>query len=258
MKSKKSASTPLQKVALEVSCHYNQSGLESRRLNQQSFILFPVCGRYTLTKPLEEIESYFGPLVIKLEHQRRFNIAPSQEAPVVVILEGRKHLVRMRWGLIPSWAKDKTIGLINARAETVHEKPSFRHSFRSKRCLIPCDGFFEWGEIEKEKIPHYIRLKTSGLFALAGIWSQWEQKDLRRITYSIITTEANSLLKSLHDRMPVILPPENYDAWLDPSCDSETLRSLLATFPSENLETYKISKAVNSPKNDREEILQRL
>jgi putative SOS response-associated peptidase YedK len=164
----------------------------------------------------------------------------------------------MRWGLIPSWAKEATPGLINARAETVKEKPSFRSSFKSKRCLIPSDGFIEWKKENKEKIPYYIFLKNRRLFAFAGIWSEWKTKDLRLVTYSIITTRCNSLLKNLHDRMPVILAPELYDTWLTPHPDLESLSSLLVPYDSENMEVHRISKEINSPKNDREELLANL
>ena len=160
-------------------------------------------------------------------------------------------LTEMKWGLIPSWSKDPQMGnkLINARSETLHEKPSFRESFKNKRCLIPADGFIEW----KGKHPHYIRPKTQGLLAFAGLWSTWDSGDDPLNTYTIITTEANKTLSPLHSRMPVILHPDNYEEWL--TAESNTLSPLLTPCPDNDLEYYEISTTVNSPKNNDAEIL---
>jgi putative SOS response-associated peptidase YedK len=169
-----------------------------------------MCGRITLRATPEKIAGLFG--VSKLDYSPRFNIAPTQEVLTVRSSQQGRELVPLRWGLIPSWAKDKKIGaaLINARAETVAEKPAFRSAFKHRRCLIPCDGFFEWSRREGgTKVPHYITLRDGGLFAFAGLWEEWEPAEEGKCVSSctIITTEANELVRPLHDRMPVILEP---------------------------------------------------
>ncbi len=194
---------------------------------------------------------------IQFEHQERYNIAPTQKAPVVLNRQGQRELVGMRWGLIPSWASDAKTNspLINARAETVHEKPSFNQSYTGKRSLIPADGFIEWQKNKKGKIPYYITLKNKNLFAFAGIWSEWGKNGEALRSYSIITTECNSLLEPIHERMPVILAPSDYDAWLNPLTNPEQLHGLLRPFPSDYMEPRVISAAINSYKNDRAECL---
>jgi len=185
----------------------------------------------------------------------RYNIAPTQSMPVVVSPDGKRVMETMRWGLIPSWVKDPETQslLINARAETIQEKPSFRSSFKSRRCLVPADGFYEWVKGENGKVPHWIHMTDEGLFAFAGIWSEWGMgEDIIR-SFSIITTEANSKLKSLHHRMPVILALENYTPWLDSS--SSDPASLLTAYPSEEMAYHEVSLRVNSPKNDDPECL---
>jgi len=162
----------------------------------------------------------------------------------------------MRWGLIPSWAKDPALGnkLINARAETVHEKPSFRSSFRKRRCLVPAAGLYEWQVRDKGKVPQCIQLRTGGLFAFAGLWSEWDSGKEILQTFTIITTAANRELESIHQRMPVILMPQNYDGWLATS--PQDPKNLLKPLEEGLLEHYEISKTVNSPKNDNEECIQ--
>lgn len=216
-----------------------------------------MCGRYTLTKPLEEIEFHFSPILIQLDYQQRFNVAPTQQLPIVIQKDKQRQLVPMKWGLVPSWAKDQSFGarMINARGESVHEKPSFRSSFKHQRCLVPADGFIEWAKQGKEKVPHYVQLKNQELTAFAGIWSEWKKQDPPLITYSIITTEANDLLLPIHERMPVILSPQDYNTWLDPQAEQEALRSLLVPFPEELLTFRRISTVVNSAKNDSPEVL---
>jgi putative SOS response-associated peptidase YedK len=210
-----------------------------------------MCGRYTLTKSIKTIESHFRPVRISLKYAPSYNIAPSQVSAVVINTSDQWQLTEMKWGLIPSWSKDIQMGnkLINARSETLHEKPSFRESFKNKRCLIPADGFIEW----KGKHPHYIRIKKHELFAFAGLWSTWDSGDNPLNTYTIITTEANKTLSSLHSRMPVILHPNNYGNWL--TAESKTLSSLFAPYPDNKLEYFEISPAINSPKNNRPENL---
>jgi len=214
-----------------------------------------MCGRYTLTKPKKSIESHFQAALPKGEYRERYNIAPTQVMPVVVSAHDERAFEAMRWGLIPSWAKDlKTQSpLINARAETIQEKPSFRSSFKKRRCLVPADGFYEWTKRDSGKVPYRIYLEGEGIFAFAGIWSEWGKEDELLRSFSIITTEANSALKSLHDRMPVILDPENYDHWLDSSQKDPV--SLLTAYPPERLAYHEVSLRVNSPKNDDPECL---
>lgn len=214
-----------------------------------------MCGRYTLTKPLKTIISHFEAQSFKGEYLERYNIAPTQSLPVVVSLDGTRELEIMRWGLIPSWSKDpKTQSpLINARAETIQEKPSFRSSFKSRRCLIPTDGFYEWTKRDNGKVPYRIFLEGERLFAFAGVWSEWGKGADCLRSFSIITTEANSKLESIHHRMPVILDPENYDHWLD-SSQSDPV-TLLNAYSSERIAYQEVSLKVNSPKNDDPECL---
>ena len=157
-----------------------------------------------------------------------------------------------RWGLIPSWAKDLKIGYstINARAETVDTKPSFRSAFKKRRCLVPADGFYEWQKVDSSKQSYRITLKDEGIFAFAGLWELWKGEE-KIESFTIIVTDANDFLRPIHDRMPVILEPADYDFWLDGEVQSvETLKGLLKPYSSEKMTTYPVSKRVNSPKND--------
>ena len=210
-----------------------------------------MCGRYTLTKSIKMIESHFRPVRTSLKHFPSYNIAPSQFSVVITNSSNQLNLIEMKWGLIPPFSKDTTMGnkLINARSETLHEKPSFRDSFKNKRCLIPADGFIEW----KEKKPHFIRIKNQVLFAFAGIWSTWDSGDEPLNTYSIVTTEANRTLSPLHSRMPVILHPDHYKNWL--SAESNSLSSLFKGDLENNLEYFEISTTINSPKNNEAALL---
>lgn len=215
-----------------------------------------MCGRYSLTKPIKTLKEHFQAIAVAMDHDKRYNIAPSQSVPIVIAREQGREIHVMRWGLIPSWAKDPEIGhrLINARAETVHEKPSFRSSFRKRRCLVPTNGFYEWQVRDKGKVPQYIRLRTGELFAFAGLWSEWDSgKEILR-TFTIITTGANRELESIHHRMPVILLPEHYDDWM--AAKSEEFQSQLKPLGEGLLDHYEVSKTVNFPKNDSEECIQ--
>ncbi|MCF8302827.1 MAG: SOS response-associated peptidase [Bacteroidales bacterium] len=217
-----------------------------------------MCGRFSLTVNESELNERFGTYGGDSPYVARYNCAPTQQLPVITNTEPEK-LNFFRWGLIPFWAKDKRIGnkLINARAETLDKKGSFKHPFRRKRCLVPSDGFYEWKR-NKEKIPHRIIHKGNNLFSMAGIWDSWKDESGATIhTFSIITTQANDLVKSLHDRMPVILSPDHEKAWLELN-NTEDLKSLLVPYPSDNLEAYPVSKAVNSPYNDSPEIIERI
>lgn len=219
-----------------------------------------MCGRFTLTVDPADLQAAFPDFSFPPERKPRFNIAPTQ--PVLVLPnDGKARADYFIWGLIPVWAKDPTIGsrLINARAETLAEKSSFRGAYKYKRCLIFADGFYEWKTQPgtKLKIPHYIRLKTGQPFAFAGLWDEWHSPDGSLIkSCTIITTEPNELMSTLHSRMPVILPAEDYSAWLNPAPQQpETLQKLLGQYPSQAMTAYPISTLVNSPANDRAELV---
>ena len=199
---------------------------------------------------MKTIRNLFSHLRVTMEHRPRYNIAPSQEAPIVRQTANQLDLVPMVWGLVPAWSKEKNKGLINARSETVHEKPSFRDAFKNRRCLVPADGFIEWQKAGSNKIPHYFRLKSEGLFAFAGIWSERPGDTAPHLTYSILTTECNTLVQPTHHRMPVILPPENYAAWLNDLTGPEALKALLHPFPAAEMESFVLSQEINSAKND--------
>lgn len=189
----------------------------------------------------------------------RYNVAPTQQVSAIrEDGDGDRSLVQLRWGLIPFWAKDKSIGnrMINARGETVAEKPSFRASFKSKRCLIVADGFFEWKKSKDGKQPVYICMNDERPFAFAGLWDRWEGEETIE-SCTIITTDANELLQQVHDRMPVILPADNYDLWLagnsgeSKSWSKDKLLDLLQPFPADAMKYYPVSKIVNSPANEQ-------
>lgn len=214
-----------------------------------------MCGRYTLTSSGEEVADLFGLLEIPALPSR-YNMAPTQEAAVVRVPEpgASRELAFLRWGLVPYWAKDITIGnrLINARSESVAEKPSYRSSFRKQRCLIPTSGFYEWKKEGKAKQPYLIRRQDRRPFAFAGLWSRWKDPERGPLdTFTILTTDANDRVRELHDRMPVILAPEDFDLWLDPKVqDAARLQPLLAPLAGDDLELVRVSKTVNSPAND--------
>ncbi|MHB1418756.1 MAG: SOS response-associated peptidase [Bacillota bacterium] len=211
-----------------------------------------MCGRYSFTDPAD-VQERFNLDSVNLVLVPRYNIAPTQDVPVI-INEGRPRLDLFKWGLIPHWAKDATIGnrMINARAETLDEKPSFKISLQRRRCLIPADSFYEWKKEGEYKNPFRITLKDEELFAFAGLWDSWTSPDRGIInSFSIITTEANELVGRLHNRMPAILPREAEEIWLDPELrDSRYLKSLLQPFPAGIMAFYPVAPVVNSPKND--------
>lgn len=207
-------------------------------------------------------------LIVNRAPEARYNIAPTQRVATVPNVrddDGVRHLEYMRWGLIPFWADDHKIGsrLINARAETVHEKPSFRASFKYKRCLVLADGFYEWTKVpgQKAKQPVYIRMQSGEPFGFAGLWDVWHDKagtGDSLVTCTIITTKPNDIVKPLHNRMPVILSPDAYDVWLAPGepDDAEQLRSLLGPYPAGQMEAYPVSRRVNSPKVDEPSLIE--
>jgi putative SOS response-associated peptidase YedK len=217
-----------------------------------------MCGRFSIYTPTDTLMKRFQ--VLRAEDFRpNYNAAPTQNLPL--ILNSDPAAISLgRWGLIPSWAKEQKIGnrMINARAETLLQKPSFRTPFRKHRCLVLADGFYEWKKTSDGKIPHRIALKDNKPFAFAGIWGAWTTPDGEEIrSFSIITTEPNQLMKPLHQRMPVILKKENEGKWLQEIEISEA-QAMLEPYPLEDLEAYPVSTLVNSPRNNSEEVLQSL
>jgi putative SOS response-associated peptidase YedK len=214
-----------------------------------------MCGRYTLRTPVQTLAEEFGIVGTLPEVQPRYNVAPTQEVAAVLTEDDERHLEMLRWGLIPSWADDPAIGnrMINARAETVSEKPSFRKAFKERRCLIPADGFYEWQKTGSGKQPYYIRMEDGSPFAFAGLWEIWGRYGEEIRSCTILTTDANELVGEVHPRMPVILPPEDYGPWLGPDIqEAEPLLDLLRPYPDEAMEAYQVSRLVNSPSNDDE------
>jgi len=215
-----------------------------------------MCGRYRLGRGREAFVKYFGTDADDLEWSPRFNIAPMQNVPTVRQhgTEPKRSLSSMRWGLIPRWAADASIGakLINARSETVAEKPSFRACLRERRCLIPADGFYEWKREPKSKQPYCFTLTDDSPFAFAGIWDRWRGGDGKTLeTCSILTTGPNSLVSDIHDRMPVILSPDEYDLWLDPGFKNvEGIVEMMRPFSASAMKKYPVNARVNDAAND--------
>ncbi len=212
-----------------------------------------MCGRFTLFASPDTIQAEFDLPEVPANLAPRYNIAPTQ-AVAVIANHTERRLELFQWGLIPSWAKDPSIGsrMINARAETLAEKPSFRTALRKRRCLILADGFYEWRKESGGKTPFFIHLRSGRPFALAGLWEVWQTPDgVALPTCTIITTGPNSLVAALHDRMPVILPPDAYARWLDPEPQAPAdLAPLLVSYPADAMNLYAVSRAVNSPAND--------
>ena len=228
-----------------------------------------MCGRFTLTTSPEELQAAFDWLKMPPQAGEaqpggpRYNITPTQ--PVAVVPnDGRNRLDFFTWGLIPYWAKDPSLGsrLINARAETLAEKPAFRSAFRRRRCLILADGFYEWQAIpgRKSKQPFFIALADRRPFAFGGLWELWNSPDGSQVySCTIITTEPNSLMAGIHNRMPLILPPENYPEWLNPHEQRpEALQALLQPYAADQMVAYPVSSLVNSPANDSPELVEPL
>ena len=218
-----------------------------------------MCGRFTLQITPEHLAVIFGLIEIPT-FPARFNIAPSQKVAVIRQNgDGQNRLDFLRWGLIPSWAEGMSIGykLINARSETVHEKHSFRHAIRYRRCLIPTSGFYEWREEGGKNIPLYVRVKDGSPMVFAGLWESWKSPEGEVIeSCTILTTTSNKLIKPLHERMPVILHPQEYDIWLDRETNNpEMLKRFYQPYPADNMEMYPVSPLVNSAKADSPELI---
>jgi putative SOS response-associated peptidase YedK len=214
-----------------------------------------MCGRFTLRAPASVIAEQFGPFEMR-PFAARFNIAPTQPVAVVRRAAARsgRELVWLRWGLVPAWAKDPAIGarLINARAETAAEKPAFRAAMRARRCLVVADGFYEWQRSGGAKQPYLFQLRDGRPFAFAGLWETWRRPDEEPLeTCTLLTTAANDLVRPIHERMPAILPPTAYQAWLDTGVAEPTaLAPLLAPFPSGEMQAQAVGNFVNSPAHD--------
>jgi putative SOS response-associated peptidase YedK len=218
-----------------------------------------MCGRFTLTAEIGLLEERFAFKATDLQYAPSYNIAPSQPVLAVIDDDGGHRAGYLRWGLVPSWAKDPAIGnrMINARVETVADKPSFRQALRRRRCLVLADGFYEWRRTGKTKQPMYIRLSSHQPFAFAGLWDVWrDPAGTPLYTCTILTTTANSLLSPLHHRMPVMLDPTAEAIWVDRSVvASQELLAWLTPYASENLAAYAVSQLINSPHNNSPECI---
>lgn len=220
-----------------------------------------MCGRYAITSAPEAIRALFG-YPQEPRFPPRYNVAPTQPIPVVCLAEGQRQFVLMRWGLVPAWVKDpRTFSLlVMARGEGVIDKPAFRAAMRHRRCLIPADGFYEWKREGEKKQPYFIRLKAGGPMALAGLWETWTGPDGEEMDgVAIVTTRANRTLAAVHDRMPVIVPPDAFDFWLDcRRVDAASASALITPMPDGMLDIYPVSPAVNRAANDGPALLEPL
>ena len=220
-----------------------------------------MCGRFTLSTPAQTLQQIFD-LTETPDLPPRYNIAPSEAIATIRLPEPQagRRLDLLSWGLVPPWAKEPDVGarMINARAETAATNPAFRAAFRRRRCLVPADGFYEWQQVDRRhKQPFYIRMRDGSPFAFAGLWEHWEgpQGDALE-TCTILTTDPSELVRPVHDRMPVILDPRDWDLWLDPGVqDPARLQPLLHPYPAEKMTAFPVGQAVNNPANDREECI---
>ena len=215
-----------------------------------------MCNRYRLTHSKQYLSDRFQATGDEIEDRPRYNIAPTQPVLIVRKEQGKKirHFTTMRWGLIPSWAKDMSIGTktLNARSETVTTKPAFRDSILTTRCLIPADGFYEWRKMGSVKQPYCFEVGEGEVFALAGLWDQWTSPDGEVIeSCTILTTTPNSLVADLHDRMPVIVPSDKYELWLDPDVtDFKAIRDILKPYDATAMRLYPVNRKLNNSNND--------
>ena len=218
-----------------------------------------MCGRYTVTSAPEAIRALFR-YAEQPNFPPRYNVAPTQPIPIVRLVNGERHFALVRWGLLPSWVKDpKSFTLlINARGESAAEKPAFRAAMKRRRCLIPADGFYEWQKAGERKRPFYVHAKSGKPLAFAGLWETWTGPNGEELeTGTIVTTAANKTLAPIHDRMPVIVPPDGFDLWLDTAnVDAKTAAALIAPAPENLLEAFEISTAVNRVANDNPKLIE--
>ena len=213
-----------------------------------------MCGRFALKNSGRELEEYFES-ELPSDFSPRYNIAPGQNHPVLIKENSKRSFVRMKWGLVPSWSKDPKIGthMINARSETLQEKPSFRSAYKKRRAIIPASGFFEWKK-EKLKIPYYIFNSDESPMAFGGLWESWKNENELR-TFTIITTEAKHGIESIHDRMPLLIKKNDFDRWLDIDTPLEEISDILNSKRDFQIEFRSVSRIVNSPENDSPECL---
>ncbi len=220
-----------------------------------------MCGRFTLFDSSASLAEEFG-LVGAPSLPQRYNIAPSQEVAAVRIPPqgSARELVFLRWGLIPSWTKDPSIGtrMINARSETAAEKPAFRAAIRRRRCLVPANGFYEWKRTDGRKQPYFIGMRDRKIFGFGGIWESWEGTGGEAVlSCALLTTGPNELLRPIHDRMPVIIAPRNFDLWLSPEVrDPKAIASLFRPYPTEEMTAYPVRTSVNNPKMDVPDLIE--
>jgi putative SOS response-associated peptidase YedK len=215
-----------------------------------------MCGRHRLSRRKQIIEEHFDSVSGEEDWSPRYNVAPTQPVPIIRQhpKEPRRELSLVRWGLIPSWAKDASgsARMINARSETAATLPAFRDAFRARRCIVPADGFYEWHRVGKTKQPFCFEVNGGELFAFAGLWERWKDVDSKPLeTCSILTTTPNAVTSNVHDRMPVILDPSSYDVWLDPGfADVAAVAELLRPCDARRMRSYPVSARVNSVVND--------
>lgn len=219
-----------------------------------------MCGRYALYSPADAIADLFDATAEIDDLAPRYNAAPMQWLPVIRRRpSGERVIHALRWGLLPSWAKDETIAarLSNARAETLSEKPAFRAAYRARRCIVPADGFYEWAKRPDGKQPYFIHAPNDTVLAFAGLWERWTRPADAEVidSFTIVTTQADPRIQPLHDRMPVILAPEVVDVWLDRATDPARLSELLTPFPEERLAMHPVSRAVGNVRNEGPELI---
>jgi len=219
-----------------------------------------MCGRFVRHSPIDRFVALFGATGTS-DIKSSYNIAPGSKILAARInSSGGRELATLKWGLVPPWSKEpKTeFSTINARAETIDQKPAYRSAFQNRRCLIPADGFYEWAKLpDGSKQPYFINLADDKPFAFAGIWERWERDGLLLDTCSIIVTESNELMRPIHDRMPVILSRDHYDAWMNPKQhETRILKNLLVPYPSKRMKAQRVSTRVNNPRNDDAELIQ--
>ncbi|HRD66813.1 MAG TPA: SOS response-associated peptidase [Candidatus Competibacter sp.] len=211
-----------------------------------------MCGRFIQARSGEVLAGQFG-LRLPADRAARYNVAPSQPVLGIRAVDGGRELAWLRWGLVPGWSPEprSKYSTINARAETVAEKPTYRQAFRRRRCLIPADGFYEWRKMDGRKQPYCIGLTDGAPFAFAGLWERWEREEQIVESCTVLVTQANQCIAQIHDRMPVILEPADYDAWLDPALqDAARLLPLLRPYPAERMTLWPVGSAVNRPSNE--------
>ena len=219
-----------------------------------------MCGRYAFFSPAEAVKRTFA-LDLLPALAPRYNIAPTQSVPAVrVAEEGRRTLVMLHWGLVPHWAKERAIGnrMINARCETLAEKPAYRDAFRRRRCLVLADGWYEWQAAPGGKLPWFVRLRDPRPIAFAGLWERWKDPAGELLeSCTIVTTDASESIKKIHDRMPVVLPEQSWDRWMDPAySDTDALSKTLGPYDPKALKAWTVSRQVNAPKNEGAKLIE--